>query len=252
MLWTAREDGVGRIRMQRFTVDGLDLRAGRNCPVDAEVPTDEQLNASAIVLDGTAIVAWEDRRFKHTVIMAAVEDGPDSCRFAVPMRISDGRSGRNLPYGAGHGVSRVAMARTDGKQVFAAWADKRDFRNGYDIWGAHYRAEDQRFGPNEMVQDDFGALSKQRHATVAGHARNRLVVAWDDDREGNPDVLLSWRDGDGWSDDWPVPVASGDGEQASPSIVIDRAGRLHITWVERDEPGGPTRLRYAMGHLNTE
>ena len=57
---------------------------------------------------------------------------------------------------------------------------------------------------------------------------------------------------DGWSDDWPIPDASGKGEQSHPSMVFDAQGNLHIVWVERDKIGGPTRLKYSMGRNNTK
>jgi hypothetical protein len=199
------------------------------------------------VLKGRLVAAWEDRRLKHTIIMAAIEQSPGACRFSEPARISEKRGGRKLPYGAGHGVSRVALDRYTDDTLFAAWADKRNFRNGYDIWGAFYRLSEAGFGNNERVQDDFGGLAKQRHAAVAGDGQGKLVVAWDDEREGNLDLMLSWREAEGWSDDWPLPVASGEGQQSSPSIVFDKDGNLHAAWIERQEIGGATRLNYAFG-----
>ena len=250
LLWSARDSRFGRITLQPINVDGKSLHADKSCPVDAVPPTDEQLYPSGVVLNGRVVVTWEDRRPKHTIIMASVENEPGACRFSNPVRISYKKAGRSIKYGAGHGVARVALARIDDKHVFAAWADKRDFRNGYDIWGAFYK-EGGRFGKNQKVQDDFGGLAKQRHATVAGQ-NGSLVVAWDDNREGNTDIMLSWHMEDGWSDDWPIPDASGKGEQSHPSMVFDAQGNLHIVWVERDKIGGPTRLKYSMGRNNTK
>jgi hypothetical protein len=252
VIWSEREDRYGRIRAQRLRPDGRRLIPEAGCAVDGVPPSDEQLYPSAAVLRGRLVVAWEDRRPKHTIIMAAVEQRPGACRFSQAARISENAPGRTLPYGAGHGVSRVALDRVGSARVFAAWADKRSFRNGYDIWGAFFDDGSARFGDNERVQDDFGGLSKQRHASVAGHPNGTLVVAWDDEREGNTDLMLSWRIGDGWSDDWPLPIASGAGWQGSPSIALDADGNLHAAWVERDEPGGATRLKYAFGRLSPE
>lgn len=251
-VWSERSARYGRIRAQRLEVDGLSLQPGAGCPVDRAPPTDEQLYPAAELLRERLVVAWEDRRPKHTIIMASVEQPPGSCEFEGPARISEKPKGRDLPYGAGHGVSRVALGPFGGDALFAAWADKRDFRNGYDIWGAFFHAGDAGFGKNEPVQDDFGGLAKQRHATVAGHEDGTLVVAWDDDREGNPDLMLSWREDGDWSDDWPLPLASGPGWQSNPSIVLDAAGDLHAAWVERDRLGGATRLRYAHGRRLAE
>jgi hypothetical protein len=249
VLWSEREGRYGRIRAQYLRLQGLQASVETDCPVDAAAPSDEQLYPAATVVQGRLLVAWEDRRPKHTIIMAASERQPGACRFSEPARISEKPAGRNLPYGSGHGVARVAIDRVGEKAAFAAWADKRAFRNGYDIWGSHYLSETGRFGGNERVQDDFGGLSKQRHATVAGHAGGVLVVAWDDEREGNADLMLSWHEDDGWSDDWPLPVASGAGEQSHPTIVLDPQGNLHAAWIERDAVGGVTRLKYGFGKL---
>lgn len=252
ILWSEREDRYGRIRAKRLMAAGLSLVGQDDCAVDAVPPGDEQLYPTGAVLQGRLVVAWEDRRPKHTIIMAAIEDGPASCHFGAPLRISEKPEGRNLPYGTGHGVSRVALDRIGDERLFAAWADKRDFRHGYDIWGAFYRIGKTAFERNERVQDDFGELSKQHHASVAGNENGRLVVAWDDEREGNADVMLSWYQDGSWSDDWPLPGASGPGLQSNPAVMLDSKGNLHAAWIERDEIGGVTRLKYGFGRINGE
>jgi hypothetical protein len=252
VLWSEREGRFGRIRALRLGVDGLNVVKKNGCPIDTVPPIDEQLYPTGAVLQGRLAVAWEDRRPKHTIIMAAIEDEPKSCRFSAPVRISEKPPGRNLPYGAGHGVSRVALSRVTDGRLFAAWADKRDFRQGYDVWGAFYQIDGPEFEQNQMVQDDFGGFSKQHHAAVAGNESGLLVVAWDDEREGNADVMLSWQENGGWSDDWPLPGASGPGLQGNPTITLDSEGNLHVAWVERDEPDGATRLKYSFGRADEE
>lgn len=256
-VYAEREQRYARIRFQRLLAspDGT-LSLTDDCPVDRVPPVDEQLYPTAALgAPGHAgrilVAAWEDRRPKHTIIMASV--ATSACRFTPPQRISlksPGRGTRNLPYGAGHGVSRVALAGYGAAGVFAAWADKRNFRHGYDIWGAHLDADKLSFGANLRIQDDFGELAHQWHTSIAGHPDGTLVVAWDDDREGNADIMLSWRRDDAWSDDLPLPGGSGPGEQSDPSIVLDHAGNLHVVWVERERKGEPARLGYAVGHRN--
>ncbi|MCU7932873.1 MAG: hypothetical protein KZQ90_18925 [Candidatus Thiodiazotropha sp. (ex Codakia rugifera)] len=252
-LWSERTGRYGQIRSQRLSVNtNGTLEPGINCPIDKVPPTDEQLYPTGVITDNRLVVAWEDRRPKHTIIMAATELQGGHCRYSEPIRISEKPESRNLPYGTGHGVSRVALGRFGSDGVFAAWADKRDFRDGYDIWGANFSLSQGGFGTNEKVQDDFGGLSKQRHATVGGHAKGMLVVAWDDEREGNADIMLSWRENGEWSEDWPLPVASDAGQQSNPSIALDSEGNLHIAWVERNAIGATTRLKYAFGKLHTD
>ncbi|MEW8186011.1 MAG: hypothetical protein AB2794_13480 [Candidatus Thiodiazotropha endolucinida] len=252
-VWSQRRGRFGRIHatVLRPNEKGV-LEIGMACPVDAIPPTDEQLYPAAVIIDGRLLVTWEDRRPKHTIIMAAVGHPDDPCRFSAAKRISEKPEIRGLPYGSGHGVSRVALGHYGHRGVFAAWEDKRDFRDGYDIWGAPFLSAESRFGSNVKLQDDFGELAKQRHAALSGHRDGTLVAAWDDEREGNTDVVLSWQDDGVWSDDWLLPVASGEGHQSNPSIMLDTRGDLHIIWIERQDIGATTRLKYARGRRHID
>jgi hypothetical protein len=253
LVYSQGEARFGRIWFQRLTIDNLTLRPIQRCPVDAEAAKDDQLYPVAVSVNDHLIVAWEDRRPGHTIIMAAQSSKQKPCGFTAPQRISERPPGPRMPYGKGHGVARVALDRYGANGALAAWADKRDFREGYDIYGADYHGTNERlFGPNIKVQDTFGGFAQQWHTSVAGHSSGKLVVAWDDNRDGNADILLSWREEDDWSDDLAVPGAAGRGEQNHPTISLDQEGNLHLAWVERTTVGGPTRLRYLFGRVVME
>jgi len=248
LVYSRRDGRFGRIWMQAIEIDGQTLHPKHGCAVDADPAQDEQLYPAVVSLADRIIVAWEDRRPGHTIIMTAQNSDLKSCRFNSPQRISEGSSRSNPTYGKGHGVARVALAQYGTGQVLAAWADKRDFREGYDIYSANYRpGNKQLFGPNLKVQDSFGGIAQQWHTTVAGDPSGRLVVGWDDKRDGDANIMLSWREDDGWSDDVAVPGADGTGEQNHPTISLDREGNLHLAWIERTTVNGPTRLRYLFG-----
>jgi hypothetical protein len=251
--WTEQTDKVRQVRYARLPLgDDLALMAPSSCNVDGEAATADQLYPTVAATPAHTVVAWEDRRPGHTIIMAAHAAPGDGCAFSPPVRISEEPPGPPAPYGKGHGVSRVALASHGEHGLLAAWADKRDFRHGYDIWGTALQA-DGSFGANQKLQDDFSELSQQWHTALAGHPNGLLVAAWDDNREGNADVMISWPRQDGsWSDDLPVPVAAGPGEQVHPSIAFDAEGRLHLAWVHRDSVGGPTRLLYSVARFNPE
>ena len=250
LVYSQRDGRYGRIGMQRIEIDGQTLHLKQGCAVDTQPVKDEQLYPTVTNLDDRVIVAWEDRRPGHTIIMAAQNDDMKSCRFHSPQRISEAPPGQNAAYGKGHGVARVALAQYGAGKLLVAWADKRDFREGYDIYSAHYQpGKKQMFGPNIKVQDSFGGIAQQWHATVAGNPSGRLVVGWDDKRDGDANIMLSWLEGNGWSDDFAVPGADGAGEQNHPSISLDREGNLHLAWIERITIGGPTRVRYLFGRI---
>ena len=248
LVYSQREGRVSRIWLQRLNLDGLEFSPGRSCAVDSEPAQDEQLYPTLVSLDNDILVAWEDRRFGHTVIMATRTRAAERCGFVPPQRISEGRAARNLNYGKGHGVARVALARYGAQQAFAVWADKRDFREGYDIYGADYQADGPiLFGANQKVQDSFGGVAQQWHASVAGDAAGQLVVAWDDNRDGDANIMYSWRENGEWSDDLVVPGAGGAGQQNHPSVILDPAGNLHLAWVARASIDGATTLHYVFG-----
>jgi hypothetical protein len=76
-----------------------------------------------------------------------------------------------------------------------------------------------------------------------------LAVAWDDDRDGSPDIWLSWRAASGWSENIAVPGAAGAGIDSSPAMAVDEGGHLHLVWIEQQSAVAPTRLRYIEGRL---
>lgn len=250
LVYSQREGRYRRIQMQRIEIDGDKLHLKQGCAVDTEPARDEQLYPSVVSVAGGVIVAWEDRRPGHTIIMAAQNRDRNSCSFDSPQRISEGLSGQRPAFGKGHGVSRVALAAYGTGKILAVWADKRDFREGHDIYAAHnLSGKKQLFGPNIKVQDSFGGIAQQWHATVAGNPSGRLVVGWDDNRDGDANIMLAWPEGEGWSDDFAVPGADGTGEQNHPTISLDRDGNLHLAWIERTTIGGPTRVYYLLGRV---
>lgn len=242
-----RETRHPRIVFHRFVVDGSRPERDTGCAVDTAEPLDAQLYPTLTVQQGVTVVAWEDRRPGHTIIMASHNVAGEACRFSTPQRISlRPADAQKMPYGRGHGVSRVALASYADEGIAAAWADKRDFREGYDIYASHWTPQ-KGFVGNLRVQDEFGGVAQQWHATLAGDSEGRLVAAWDDGRDGDSNIMYSWYDAGEWSEDIALPGADGAGEQVHPSITLDSEGNLHAAWIERETVGGPTRLRYVFG-----
>lgn len=252
-VWAQQQGRARQIRFARIAHPNgarasLTATVIETCAVEPNAPPADQLYPTVLAVAERALVAWEDRRPGHTVIMASSAPAVAGCRFRPPGRISVRPPRPKAPYGKGHGVARVVLAGFGADRALAAWEDKRDFRHGYDIYGAELGA-DGLFGANVRIQDDFGELSQQRHTALAGDATGRLVAAWDDTREGNADLALSWREDGQWSDDLIVPVASGPGEQQHPTIALDGDGRLHMAWTERPSIGAATRLRYTTARF---
>jgi hypothetical protein len=206
--------------------------------VDAVGAKFDQLYPSVAVSGGHVTIAWEDRREGHTRIRVARSK---DAGFAASQPLNELPPPRSSVYGKGTGASRVALAELADGGVVAVWADKRDFLSGYDVYAA---VIDPRgaIGANEQVQDEFGAAISQWHPAIAGG--EQALAAWDDSRDESPDIILSWRTGNGWSEDLSLPGGSGPGPQSDPSLTVDIHGNLHIAWVYRDRDGGPTGIRY--------
>ena len=251
VLRSQREERFNRIQLQVMRADdGVNLTSKADCVIDVAPLKDDQFYpVSAVVVD-ELVVAWEDRRPGHTIIMASVSKLDEVCSFKSPVRISEPRPEAESGYGKGHGVARVALSSFGKSNLVAVWADKRNYWEGYDIYAARYLGNG-RFGPNTPVQDEFGDFARQWHASITGKT-GRVVVAWNDEREGNGDVMLSWNEKDEWSEDFELSDASGPAYQSHPSVAMDSEGNLHVAWIEREEVNGPTRLRYQFGRITEE
>jgi hypothetical protein len=238
----------GQIMLQELKIDNqLQLNPVKRCSVDTEPLKNDQLYPVITWLENRVHVAWEDRRLGHTVIMYSQSKADDTCGFASATRISEEPPGPKSQFGSGHGVARVTLA-SYASSLYAVWADKRNFQEGYDIYGASQQNA-QPFGANVRIQDDFGTNYHQWHATAAGHQNGQLVTAWTDDREGTMDIWYSWLEDGEWSDDNVIPGASGKGIQYHPAITLDRSGNLHVAWIHREVDGGPTQIRYSSASI---
>lgn len=244
LVYREQTQRYGQIVLQELMIENqFNLSPVKRCPVDSGALKNDQLYPVIALADKTVNVAWEDRRLGHTIIMHSQSEAGDICRFAAPTRISEQPPGPQSEFGSGHGVARVALAGYGKSGLLAVWADKRDFREGYDVYGA-YKQSDHVFGSNVRIQDDFGANYRQWHATASGQLDGQLVVAWTDERDGSMDIWYSWLEDGEWSDDNIVSAASGKGIQYHPSITLDNSGNLHVAWIHREVDGGPTQIRY--------
>jgi len=247
VVWAQHRGRFARIRAAPLKFHGLDkpIDIGRIQAVDAKPPEADQAYPSVALTSRGWSVAWEDRRHGHTVLLYS--HSQDGMTFTLPTMLNEQPPRRSTVYGKGPGVARVALTAYGPQGMAATWLDKRDFTAGYDVYADLSRDGGRRFGPNQKVQDEFGNAISQWHPAIAGSPAGEVVVAWDDDRDETSDIWLSWREEQGWSADQALPGGSGPGGQMSPSLVIDGEGSLHIVWVDRERPDGPTRIRYALG-----
>lgn len=238
--WAEQAGRYKRIVVAALSVVGERVALDTARPVEGTEPTHDQAwPALALTVAGDVAVIWEDRRNQHTVPYGSRAPA-GTLEFAAAVRLSDQRSGRVDGLGAGLGAMRPTLAPWGENGSVAVWLDKRDFLAGYDVYAAF--DTNGRYGRNLRVQDSFGDNMAQWHAGVATEG-TRLVVAWDDARDGTPDVWLSTWSGTGFVEDVAVPAASGPGEQSDPLLALDETGALHLVWLAREADG--THVRYA-------
>lgn len=245
--WAQKAGDHARIVIARVRLDSATgaVHAEAPQPVEAAPPQQDQLYPSLAVRGAnTVVVAWEDRRHGHTrLYYACSREGKG---FTAPRGLNETSPSPSARFGRGGGVTRVALASAGDKGVAAAWMDKRDYQSGYDIYAA-FMTGDCRFGANEKVQDQFADQTPQWHPAIAMLPGAEAVVAWDDTRDGDADIWLSWKASPGWSENLAVPDASGRGHQDNPVVALDAQGNLHLAWLERTQPGGPSKLMYMAG-----
>jgi hypothetical protein len=244
--WAERAGRFMAIQVVQLSLDHGTVRPAFGAPVAVDgSPKQDQLYPALTVLKTAAVVAWEDRRSGHTVLLYS--QTRDGRVFSAPQRLNEQMPRRSQGFGGGTGVARVALARLDTDHAAAVWLDKREFLGGYDVYAAFSDSGAAHFGRNEKVQDEFGNDIGQWHATIAARPGGPPAVAWDDDRDGNPDIWLSWRTTSGWSTDLGVPGASGPGPDTNPAITMDDDGNLYLVWLAQENANGPTQLRYLEG-----
>lgn len=243
--WAEKKGNYRKIRVAHIArgVNGLQAQGPRDVEGGA-VEGDQLYPSLALTPDGRLVVAWEDRRAGHTRILAASRKGTGN--FSAPIQLNEMTwGGQSAGFGRGTGVMRVALTPWK-RGVAATWADKRDFTSGYDVYAA-FSGDGRTWGPNEKVQDGFGNAIAQWHPAISATRTGIVAVVWDDDRDGSPDVWLSWRTPDGWSEDIALPGAAGEGVQSDPVIVLDDHGHLHAAWLEKAHLNATAQLRYVRG-----
>ncbi|MBI3571754.1 MAG: hypothetical protein HY082_11760 [Gammaproteobacteria bacterium] len=245
-VWCQRAGKFNRIVAQELKISAGEevTRVGTPEPVDANPPMDDQSYPTVAVTGKGTLVAWEDRRRQHTVLLYS--HAAPGGNFSVPQLLNEVVQKSDL-YGHGNGVTRVALDMYGADRIAATWMDKRGDQTGYDIYAAFSEDGGRSFGTNELVQDSFADQYAQWHPAISGDAAGRVIVAWDDDRDDVSSIWLACKNRDGWSTNFSPPAASGGGDKTSPSITLDARGNLHLIWLEQGEENGPDRIMYAMG-----
>ena len=241
--WAQPEGRWQRLYAMRLGIHGRRIAAASPRPIDQAPPQNDQIYP-ALAAGATGLsIAWEDRRQGHTTIYAS--RSRDGSSWAPPTQINQGNQAQSN-IGRGTGAMRPALAPFGHARIAAVWLDKRDFLAGYDVFAALSENDGAHFGDNIKAQDSFGDAIAQWHAAVAGNQRGDLVVAWDDDRDGNADIWLTWLAPQGFVENSSPSPAHSPASQTDPVVALGPTGDLHLAWIERSQDDS-SRIRYLFG-----
>lgn len=244
--WTQPEGRWQRLYVARLSMRGARLAADGPSPIDSVAVQDNQLYPALAANSQGLGLSWEDRRKGHTAIYAS--SSRDGIHWTEPVQVNQGSQAQSN-VGRGTGAMRPTLTAFGRGRLALVWLDKRDFLAGYDVYAALSDDGGVRFGDNVKVQDSFGDAIAQWHAAVAGNTKGDLVVAWDDDRDGNSDIWLTWLTPQGFVENVSPPPTHGKDSQTDPAVALDAAGNLHLVWIERDRNDN-SRIRYVFGKLS--
>ncbi|MFO7603998.1 MAG: hypothetical protein R6X06_09305 [Gammaproteobacteria bacterium] len=226
------------LRKNQLTVQAAGL-------VDGAADKTEQLYPAVAATQAGLLVGWEDRRQGATRIYTAF--APSGKGFRPAQVLNEFVASPNEVYGRGTGAMRIVLDSDLNRHVVAVWLDKRHFEGGYDAYAAYSRDGGRSFGKNERIYDLLGEHTPQWHVTVAMNTQGDVLAAWDDTRDGSPDIWYSRRVDARWSDDEIWPAGGGAGAQTLPVLLF--AGKdLHAAWLHRD--GEVSEIRYIQARFD--
>ena len=248
--WREQSSAGWFIKLVTFEVDeNLDFENLQPVPVERE-PVVKPMQMPSVAVGPAGIgIAWEDRREGHTRMLYS--HSADGEQWLPPDSLNEFFSGRT-EYDKGNGSTRVSIAGFAEDEIVSAWMDKRR-GGGWGIFASLGSEGGASYGPNEKVHGPIGDREPHYNPSTAGNVAGDFAVAWDDYRNGDSDVWISYYDDfDEWGDDLGPAIAGGAGEQTHPSIYLDENGDLHLLWLEKADLFAPSRLWYSLGQRRVD
>lgn len=241
-VWAEKRKKAYQIHFTKLEVKNQEVSAVKPLLVDNTKVDADQLYPSVYQSRSGTVVGWEDRRHGNTRIFTAYSTNDK--QFTPHRLLNDFRLSRIPRFGQGTGAMRISMDGNGQSQVLASWLDKRDFEGGYDVYAALSEDGGKNFTKNELAQDMFGENTPQWHNTAAVSNDGKLVIAWDDTRDGLSNVYMSERINSVWSADMSL-TETDEINETHPVICFDNKGSLHIAYIERRKAG--SRIMYMQG-----
>lgn len=242
--WAEQSGQYYQVQVAEVHVTANEISLHNRRAVDVSADRNQQQYPTIAVTQLGTVVGWEDRRQGATRIFTAF--APKGKNFLPYQLLNDFRYSRIRKFGQGTGAMRIVLSSDQTSKVIAIWLDKRDFEQGYDVYAAYSQDGGKTFGKDEKVQDPLGDSTPQWHATIAMSRSGQIIAAWDDTRDGTPDIWYSLRQGSKWNNDDVWPGSDGAGAQTLPVLYFEQK-TLHLAWLNRQ--GNTTSIKYASASL---
>jgi hypothetical protein len=184
----------------------------------------------------TLHVLWQEIIFSGgshggDILYARSLDGGRS--FSAPLNLSASRAGDGkgrLDRDTWSNGSLDLVAHADGS-VHAAWTDYEG-----SLWLARSSDEGRSFGAPRRIGGD--ASRPARAPSLVAGADGQVVLAWTVGEDPDADIRVAQGDGR------QVRVGAPGARADAPRLALDRAGRLHLVYLEQPAKG-PAAIRYA-------
>jgi hypothetical protein len=228
------------------------VRVSTGTPVPLAVHVENQWGPTLAVARDTVYAAWTDfRSYNWDIFVARSDDGGTSWGSSV--QVDDYPDLERID-------ERPSLAVDRRGPLHVAWTDLRAREADTNVFYARSDDRGATFTPNKPLDDskvgfdpDTDAPSNQWQPSLAAD-RDRLFVAWQDNRLGNNDVFFTTSADGGTTfaaSERADDTGGGSSEQTRPALALARRGprRLcYVTWEDdRDGTSGIYLARRACG-----
>ena len=236
VVWIDERDGAKHIYSAKSVNNGASFNA--NIQVDDISAITPDNPALAVDDNDNLYLAWKDERNGAPDIYStqSFNGGAD---FETAVQVNDTSVSSEYPT---IGVDSL-------NNIYIAWQDKRN--GNYDIYCSKSTDDGSSFSADVRV-DDSGIITSAQLAPrmVVDGLDGTICIAWEDERNSNPDIYFSQSSNGGASftlnikiDDTGVATSS----QIAPTLAIDSGTRyIYAAWADNRREAGDTDIFFAL------
>jgi poly(beta-D-mannuronate) lyase len=187
---------------------------------DDQSSADQDSPSISVDSNGNFVITWIDWRGVDTDIYAQ-RYSSDGSPIGANFKVNDD---------PGSAEQWSPCISSDGSGNFVIlWLDER--HGNADIYAQRYSGDGSKVGTNFKLNDEQSS-ARQRTAFISTDSNGNFVSAWQDERNGLPDIYAQRYSSDGSpiGANFKVNDDPGSAEQWSPCISSDGSGNFVITW----------------------